>query len=421
MRISRSHAGTLTSRIGVSCVILSMLIAASCSSPRRSPAVPTELADRATVFNNPALRTWDDALNPAFSEELVRVTNVEIDALRHAEPGKPLPPAYFLAISGGGAEGAYGAGILCGWTATGTRPEFKVVTGISTGALTAPFAFLGPAYDERLRTVYTSVTTEEIARKRGILAAIYNDAMMDTVPLRRLMARTVDEQMMKDIAAEYAEGRLLLVATTNLDANRGVIWNIGAIAASGDPGSLDLIHNILIASAAIPAAFPPVMFDVEVNGKAYQEMHVDGGAKAQVFLYPPTLHLNDSALAVGIRRDRVAYVIRNARLDPKWADVHRKTLSIAGRAIDSLIQTQGVGDLYRIYMVAKRDDVDFNLGFIPATFNEKAEESFDPVYMTKLFGVGYAEATRPGGYPWHKSPPGFDESNAVPLLTPSSN
>ncbi len=421
MSISRSHSSRLASRVLTTCLTLSLFVLASCSSPRRAPAVPTELADRATVFNNPALRTWDDTLNPEFSEELVRVGKVEIDALRLADAGKPLPPAYFLAISGGGAEGAYGAGILCGWTATGTRPEFKVVTGISTGALTAPFAFLGSSYDDKLRKVYTSVTTEEIARKRGLLAAIYNDAMMDTGPLHRLMAKTVDEQMMRDIASEYAEGRLLLVATTNLDANRGVIWNIGAIAASGEPGALDLIHNILIASAAIPAAFPPVMFDVEVDGKAYEEMHVDGGAKAQVFLYPPTLHLNESAVAAGIRRDRVAFVIRNARLDPKWADVHRKTLSIAGRAIDSLIQTQGVGDLYRIYMITKRDAVDFNLGFIPATFTEQPEEAFDPIYMTKLFDVGYAQATAAGGYPWHKSPPGFDKAQAVPLVQPSGN
>lgn len=397
------------------------LALAACSSPQRYPAVPDELADRAAVLDAPALRTWDDTLSPEFLDEIFRVGRIEFTEFAAAGRAGPMPPAYFLAISGGGANGAYGAGILCGWTATGTRPEFKVVTGISTGALTAPFAYLGSKYDDRLRKVYTSVTTEEIARKRGILAAIYNDALMDTVPLRKLLAQTIDEAMMRDIAAEYAKGRILMVATTNLDANRGVIWNIGAIAQTGKPEALELIHNILIASAAIPAAFPPVMFDVEVDGAKYQEMHVDGGAKAQVFLYPPTLHLDETVAAEGFKRDRFAYIIRNARLDPEWVDVRRKTLSIAGRAISSLIQTQGVGDLYRIYLTTQRDGVDFNLAFIPATFTEQPKEDFDPVYMTKLFDAGYAQATAAGGYPWHKSPPGFGQDSApgpVPVAIP---
>lgn len=415
------YLGSLVASLGLRALLLPcVLTLASCSSPKRLPAVPDELADRAAVLDSPALRTWDDTLNEAFLEEMFRAGKVEFTELAAAGRADSIPPAHYLAISGGGAEGAFGAGILCGWTATGTRPEFKIVTGISTGALTAPFAFLGPAYDDKLRKVYTSVTTAEIARKRGILAAIYDDALMDTVPLRKLLASLVDEQMMRDIAAEYAKGRILMVATTNLDANRGVIWNIGAIAATGKPEALDLIHNILIASAAIPAAFPPVMFDVEVDGAKYQEMHVDGGAKAQVFLYPPTLHLSETVAAAGFKRDRVAYVIRNARLDPKWVDVRRKTLTIAGRAIDSLIQTQGVGDLYRIYMTAQRDGVDFNLAFIPATFGEQPREAFDPVYMTKLFDVGYAQATASGGYPWHKSPPGFDSHDAVLSAPPST-
>jgi predicted acylesterase/phospholipase RssA len=195
--------------------------------------VPTELADRATVLNNPGVRTWDDTLNQAFLDEMTRASKQEIELRRSAGESGPLPTAYYLAISGGGADGAYGAGLMCGWTTTGTRPEFKLVTGISTGALTAPFVYLGPTYDERLKKVYTSVKTAQIARSRGMLAALYDDALMDTVPLRKLLATLVDQQMMQDIAREYARGRMLFVATTNLDANRGVIWNVGAIASSG--------------------------------------------------------------------------------------------------------------------------------------------------------------------------------------------
>lgn len=401
-----THSLTRLLRVAV---LLSAATLASCAAPSRGPAVPTELADRAMVLNNPSIRTWDDTFNQAFFDEMVRAGGQEFELRRAAGEQGPLPPAYYLAISGGGADGAYGAGLLCGWTAAGTRPEFKVVTGISTGALTAPFAFLGPAYDDRLRKVYTSVKTEQIATSRWILAAFTDDALMDTVPLRKLLVTLADEQMMRDIAREYARGRLLWVATTNLDSNRGVIWNIGAIASSGDPKALHLIHDILIASAAIPAAFPPVMIDVEADGKRYQEMHVDGGAKAQVFLYPPTLALKSAAEARGIQRERIAYVIRNSRLDPEWANVQRRTLSIAGRAISSLIQTQGVGDLYRIYLTTQRDGVAFNLAFIPPDFKVQAKEDFDPVYMSQLFDVGYRAATGPGGYPWQKRPPGFAE------------
>jgi hypothetical protein len=251
------------------------------------------------------------------------------------------------------------------------------------------------------------------------MAGLFSDALMDTTPLQRLMAELIDEPMMRDIAAEYGRGRLLLVGTTNLDAGRGVIWNVGAIAASGNPQALTLIHNILRASAALPAAFPPVMVDVEVDGKHYQEMHVDGGARAQVFLYPPSLELKSEAAAEGVQRDRIAYVIRNARLDPDWASVERRTLPIAGRAISSLIQTQGFGDLYRIYMIARRDGVDFNLAYIPATFQETPKEDFDPVYMTKLFDIGFAAAKN--GYPWEKTPPGLvADSNPAQASQPAA-
>ncbi len=159
-----------------------VLVLASCAGPSRHPAVPLELADRATVLNMPAIRTWGNALSRPFLEEVFRASRQELDLHRRAGQTGSLPPACFLAISGGGADGAYGAGILCGWTAAGTRPQFKVVTGISTGALTAPFAYLGPTYDEKLRTVYTTTTTKEIARSRGLLAALNDDALMDTAP-----------------------------------------------------------------------------------------------------------------------------------------------------------------------------------------------------------------------------------------------
>ena len=370
--------------------------------------MPEGSTDRAIVLGDPTLRTWGDELSPAFLNALFSAGMREIEQYRAVHGADaPLPPAEYLAISGGGPDGAYGAGLLAGWSEAGTRPQFKLVTGISTGALSAPFAFLGSKYDAQLKKVYTSTRTRDIMKERGMLAAVFDDALADTKPLEALLAKVLTDEMIDEIATEYGKGRLLLIATTNLDESRPVIWNIGAIAATKHPESKRLIRRVMIASAAIPAAFPPVMFDVTVDGKKYQEMHVDGGATAQLFLYPPSMNLRAQSAVAHFSRERHAYIIRNARLDARWASVKRQTLSIAGRAVSALIQTQGVGDLYRVYITTQRDGVAYNLAYIPATFDEKQAEEFDPVYMTKLFNVGFAAGKNGGN--WEKRPPGLSE------------
>jgi predicted acylesterase/phospholipase RssA len=187
---------------------------------------------------------------------------------------------------------------------------------------------------------------------------------------------------------------------------------MGKIATYGDAKALDLFVSVMIASTSIPGAFPPVMIDVEADGKHYQEMHVDGGIMAQVFAYPPGLTARDMATATGTARERSLYVIRNARLDPDWAQVERKTMSLAGRAVASLIHSQGIGDLYRIYATAQRDGVDFNLAFIPSSFQEPHKEEFDNAYMRALYDRGYEMASK--GFPWLKMPPGFSAASAAP-------
>jgi hypothetical protein len=177
------------------------------------------------------------------------------------------------------------------------------------------------------------------------------------------------------------------------------------IASSGHPDALKLFHSIMIASAAIPGAFPPVMIDVEVDGQRYQEMHVDGGTMAQLFLYPPGLRPKEELKREHVKRERRVYIIRNARLDPEWAAVERQTMSIAARAISSLIQTQGIGDLYKAYVLTQRDGVDYNLAYIPDSFDAPHREEFDTAYMRQLFDKGYAMAV--DGYPWEEAPPGL--------------
>ena len=385
--------------------LLSLALVASisfsgCSAPGRLPAVPLSSVSQSGEGIG-SVRFLVARETQSFEQEAQRSLAKEKEWL--ASQGRPtdqLPPAYFLAISGGGDNGAYGAGFLNGWTASGARPEFKGVTGISTGALIAPFAFLGPKYDYVLKQVYTTTSQKDIFRKRGLLKALFGESMADTAPLAKVIESQVTREFLDEIAAEYAKGRLLLVGTTNMDSLEPVIWNMTAIAASKDPRAVTLFRRLLLASASIPGAFPPVMIDQTIDGKSYQEMHVDGGTMAQVFLYPPSI-----SVAGMPQRKRVLYVIRNARLDPDWSNTDRRTMTIAMRAIESLTMTQGVGDLYRIYATAERDGIDFNLTYIPPTFHVARREQFDTQYMQALYDVGFGAAK--AGYQWEKYPPGF--------------
>ena len=269
-------------------------------------------------------------------------------------------------MSGGGENGAFGSGLLCGWSEHGTRPVFELVTGISTGALTAPFAYLGSSYDPQLRAVYTELKSSSVFFKRGLTAALFDDALSDNSPLFKTISGYLDEAMLAALAHAYEDGRLLLIGTTDLDAQQPVIWNIGAIAKSGHPRALDTIRRILLASAAIPGAFPPTLFDVVLDGKPYQEMHVDGGAFAQAFLYPAGLTRQRRARMTRGQQvvSATAYVIRNGRLDAEWASTERSTMGIAGRAISTMIAASGLNDVIRMYNNTQRDGIGFNLAYI---------------------------------------------------------
>ncbi len=371
--------------------------------PDRLSAVPEELALKAVVPGIPGARYWVGEDIEPFVRDMLAAREREMKLLAGAGQTGELPPAALLAVSGGGDKGAFGAGLLCGWSDSGRRPLFKAATGVSTGALIAPFVFAGAEYDEVLRTVYTTLGPEDVARKRNILAAIINDGMADNRPLWGQISRFVDETLMRKIAEEHARGRILLVGTTNLDARQPVVWNIGTIAASGAPGALDLLRSILLASAAIPGAFPPTMIRVEVNGVPYEEMHVDGGASAQVFLYPPRMRQVASSLGEEMNRSLAVYVIRNSFLRPSYSPVERRTISIAGPAIASLIHTQGMGDLNRIYLQTQRDGLDFNLAYIDDDFMADHTMDFDTRFMKALFDYGYRLGKE--GYPWKKVPP----------------
>lgn len=380
---------------------LAVILAGCSSMPERNP-VPPELTAKAGIPGIPEARFWGDEW-PKFSQERFdRFTDA--DFRKHFAAIYEKPHSY-LAISGGGAQGAFGAGLLQGWSESGTRPEFTMVTGVSTGSLTAPFAFLGADYDDELRTVYTTTKTKDIARERGLIGALMSDSIADTTPLKHLIARYITEDMIAAIAREHNRGRRLFVGTVNLDAGRSVIWNIGAIASSDYPQKVELIHSVMRASAAIPVAFPPIVIPVEWEGTRYDEMHVDGGTGSQVFVYPAAVDWPEITRKLKVRGKPKVYVIRNAFLEPDYLGMQRSVMPIASRSIDSLIRTQGVGDLYQIHDLCQRDGNDFNLAYIPSDFTEKPAEGFDPAYMAKLFDRGYEMALK--GYPWKKGPPGF--------------
>ncbi|MGB7475925.1 MAG: patatin-like phospholipase family protein [Polyangiales bacterium] len=384
-------------------VPLLALVTACAHVPDRSP-LPAEHADGAGVLGIPRARMWGDA-PPPWEHDWFKRSKADLKERYSGIYGRPHT---YLAISGGGENGAFAAGILTGWTAAGDRPEFTTVTGISAGALVAPFAFLGSEYDEVLKSVSSELKADEVYKKRRLIRALRTDAMATTEPLQALIAKYVDEEVIEKIAAAHREGRSLNIGTANLDSMRPVIWRIGPIANSGHPDALALIRKILLASASVPAAFPPVLIPVEVNGTTYDELHVDGGATSQVFLYPVGVDYDEVLAKLEVSGRPKVFVIRNSRLDPIYQQVRNKLFPIAERSLDSLVRTQGIGDLYRIYLQTCRDGLEFNLAYIPADFTQKSDDLFDRAYMQALFDLAYERSK--ASYQWEKMPPELEEA-----------
>ena len=380
------------------CLVLALV---GCSSLQRKAAVPSQQMGQAQIVGLSGVRYL------VASQSSIDQMAEDIQAGFKVRDEKTLnSPANYLSLSGGGDDGAYGAGLLIGWAERGDRPQFNLVTGISTGALIAPFAFMGKEYDPALREVYTKYGPRDIFIERGLISGILSDGLSDTTPLYQLISKYIDQDFLKKVGNEYTtKNRWLLIGTSNLDAGVPVVWNMGKIASIGTPEALELFRKIMLASASIPGAFSPVMFDVEVAGQSFQEMHVDGGAITQVFLYPSALSQRAQDLKFKLQKQRNAYIIRNARLDPAWRETERGTLSIIQRAISSLIQTQGIGDLYRIYHNTQIDGVNFNLAFIGSDFKFPHKTEFDTAYMQALFEYGYKQGL--GGKEWQKYPPGY--------------
>jgi hypothetical protein len=369
-------------------IVTAMFILAGCSSLPRTSYTASDAAS-SRVLNLGELRWYADEPASTFLR-----TNVS------SRTG----PLSYLALSGGGADGAYGAGVLNGWTAAGTRPEFSVVSGVSTGALIAPFAFLGPAYDATLRDVYTSGVAESLLNTPSIVRALFGSGLFGNTHLRELVARYVGQDMLAAIAAENAKGRRLLIVTTNLDTQRTVVWDMGRIATIGSTQALDLFRDVLAASASIPVVFPPMLIDAEANGHRFQEMHVDGGVTAPVLTLPEAFLLRNGAFARGLRMN--IYVLINDKVERDFQLVPNSTIGIAARASASVMKTQIRSVLYETYDFTRRNDFGFNLTYIDKDVPSPGSSGFETSYMRSLYHYGFDKAKT--GDLWAKAPPSDD-------------
>ena len=368
---------------------------AGCTTLPRNPVLVDKMFD-AKISGMPGVRAWSGKFSKALENDLL-LSIKQDKAHRIVQHSDPSHATNILLLSGGGDYGAFGAGFLQGWSDSGTRPEFKLVTGISTGALMATFAFLGPDYDRIIKQAYTTTNASNIYFLRWI-SFLWSDSFTNTAPFVRLIERYITQDILNKVALAHRQGRRLFIGTTNLDADRLVVWNMGVIANSDHPESLNLFRQVILASSSIPAVFPPVFIKVDVEGTSYDEMHVDGGVKAQLFLLAATMDLSEFSEKVGsVKKStprRSIYIIRNGEIEPEPKQVQRNLVRITKRSFSSLIKAQAMSDLERVYNISKEYNLDFNLVAIPADFKPSGSIGFSGNEMNRLFKLGHEQGLK---------------------------
>ena len=341
--------------------------------------LPEELVENAQVLNFESARTWADEFSPAYS------TTLKLREQQIRSSGLVRGSANILVLSGGGQNGAFGAGYLNGWTERGTRPEFEIVTGVSTGALIAPLAFLGPKYDAELKRFYTTHSTRDIVKPNYVAGLLSGAAVTDSRPLADLISEFVTPALLAEVAREHRRGRRLALITTNIEAQRPVLWDMGQIAEAGTLEALELFRKVVLASASIPGAFPPVQIDVVANGEKYTELHVDGATTTNLFLAP----LNLTGVRDNKRRSGRIYILTNGKYLPEYKPVRARTIPLAGRAFSTLLKYSTKADVQRLKLFAARVGAELRFVSIPIEFDEDSSEPFDKAYMRALYDFGY--------------------------------
>lgn len=340
---------------------------------RTAMTLPQQLAARPLGFDN--VRFFVDSprteLLPFLSD------------FRPSSDGRPT----YLALSGGGQGGAFGAGVLVGWSESGTRPQFDLVTGISVGALIAPFAFVGSDTDDDLQQLFASGIASRWNAQPSVLRGLLGESLMDSTPLKSLIADYVTDDLLERIAKRHREGARLLVVTTNIDAERSVVWNMGAIAASGNPNAAQLFADVLAASASIPAVFPPISISAIINGEEFEELHVDGGAIRQIFFFPNAFFNNPDWQGMTAQRPQV-FAIANNEITPRYEPVEDRAVSIAEAAYRTLVKANLVHSLSQMESFGEAHSMPFKLIFIDEYLVSNLRTPFDRDYMRAAFAIG---------------------------------
>ncbi|MBA4190310.1 MAG: patatin [Planctomycetaceae bacterium] len=398
------------------CAILGIALLAGCAGRKWARGQPSPAA--VGVHTN-------NLIDPVAQAELTRSAGFDdfYKLVKHArEENRPavLPPKRtVLCLSGGGSYGAYTAGVLCGWTQCGGRPQFDAVTGISTGALIAPFAFLGCRYDPLLHEFYTTLTRKDVFRAKPI-RGLFSESFADNTPLANQIDKVLTEEIIREIAVEHARGRRLYVGTTEVESRRFVVWDIGAIASRGRPCDRDKIKRILLGSSAIPGVFPPSEIEVEVQGQLFVEKHADGGVSQGLFFAPPRIppELADTPDGRSLYgSDVYAIVAGKLYSDPKV--VKPRALSILGNNVETVLYAQTRGDLFRLWTYSTMRGMNFNVTAIPPEFIVPGGAvDFDPKAMTALFDEGVRLVCM--GKAWRQTPPGMEPGEA-PLVRGGTN
>ncbi|MGI9509953.1 MAG: patatin-like phospholipase family protein, partial [Geminicoccaceae bacterium] len=330
-------AGSFFRRLLLNFMLLGTLVSWIAGCDRRIDHRPLSLAefeqtDFATLVPE---RWWGDIAPPSLEEAMKRLAPILRERFPEAVDASPdeAPMLSNLVISGGGANGAFGAGLLSGWSDSGTRPEFEGVTGVSTGAMIAAFAFLGSDYDSVLTEIFASVGRDDIYRPETVSGLLYGSALSNTFPLQRLIEKYVTPALIDAIAEQSRRGRSLSLVTTHFDALRPVIWDIGAIASNRGEEALPLIRQIILASAAVPILFPPVPIELEADGKTFTELHVDGGLSHQAFVYPAQIDVRGLNDLLGLNFRRQAFVILNSNANDIYDPAPVELAGIAQRSL----------------------------------------------------------------------------------------
>ena len=386
----------------------SILIISACAKELFRTPVPAELEEVVEVVGMSNVRVWGDSFDPGWQADVVQSIRDEPEGLFPRGPNGEFQYSG-LSLSGGGDHGAFGAGFLKGWSASGKRPVFKVVTGISTGALIAPFALLGSEFDDTLEEVYTQVTADDIYRKQSILGAYWRESLVDNQPLRNMVEEYITDEIIDAIGVAHNNGQRLLIGTTNFDAQRAVIWSMGAVANSRHPDVYGMFRQIIIASAAIPILFPPSFIEVEAEGETYDEMHVDGGTMGQMVFFGSSIDwksaLRDASGELEPVDNSVLYIIIDGEIGHHYDVVPRRLAPIANRTIKTMIKVSTLSSLYKMFLHAEVNGYDFRYVSLPSTYKPFDDTPYDPEEMRRMFRIGHKMGSEGGS--WLSNPPEF--------------